>query len=67
MSISTTLVCLVGGIVIGILIFIIEDKVCCTQDCCSIDCQYSDTCKGYCCDGSTPHNCQSPCCNGEGK
>lgn len=40
---------------------------CCVQDCCPLDCKDSETCKGYCCDGTSKHDCQSPCCNGERK
>lgn len=44
-----------------------EDKVYCVQDCCPLDCKDSETCTGYCCDGTSKHDCQSLCCNGEGK
>jgi len=35
------------------------------QDCCPLDCQDSETCGAYCCDGTSQHDCKSPCCNGE--
>ena len=59
----------VGG-AIGVVITNIllqKEVVYCTQDCCPLDCQDSDTCTAYCCDGVSKHNCKSPCCNGEPK
>ena len=42
-----------------------DDTTCCVQDCCPLDCQDSETCTAYCCDGVSEHDCKSPCCNGE--
>ena len=67
--------CMAIGFIISCIIFIkvtvdsskivTEDKVCCVQDCCPLDCKSSDTCPAYCCDGVSKHSCKSPCCNDE--
>ena len=58
----------VGGTIIGIGLrhtLLQKEAVCCTQDCCPLDCKDSETCPAYCCDGVSKHDCKSPCCNGD--
>lgn len=33
------------------------------EPCCPKTCEDSMTCKGYCCDGKSYHECKSKCCN----